>query len=185
MGILCERREGHSEEGADAGHGDGEGVDDGAHALRGLIVRVFGSRGEAEHFCHATDGVDGHLQEHGNVVREASVVRCRARERRVVARGAVVDELLQTGRVGHGDGQEEEAEGDAGGGAEVDAFAAEPGVDAFLDEGIEDDARDRVDGFDGVVGNARVDHLAGLGDEVVEGLVQAEPVEGEKEPTCV
>ena len=154
MGILCERREGHGEEGADSRHGDGKGVDDGAHALRGLVVGVFGAGGEAEHLGHAADGVDGHLKKHGNVVREPSVVRRRARERRVVARGAVIDELLQAGGVGHCDCQEEEAKGDAGGGAEVDVFAAEPGVDAFLDEGVEDDACDWVDGFDGVVGDA-------------------------------
>ena len=124
MRILCEWREGHGEQGADSGHGDGEGVDDGAHALRGLVVGMFGAGGEAEHLGHAADGVDGDLQEHGNVVRDASVVRRRARERRVVARGAVVDQLLQTGRVGHGGGQEEESKGDAGGGAEVDAFAS-------------------------------------------------------------
>ena len=124
MGVLCERREGHGEQGADSGHGDGEGVDDGAHALRGLVVGMFGAGGETEHLGHAADGVDGDLQEHGDVVRDASVVRRRARERRVVARGAVVDQLLQTGRVGHGGRQEEESKGDAGGGAEVDAFAS-------------------------------------------------------------
>ena len=102
-----------------------------------------------------------------------------------MARGAVVDQLLQTSRVGHGDRQEEEPKGDAGGGAEVDVFASQPRVDSFLDEGVEYDACDRVDGFDGVVRYTRVDHLAGLGDEVVEGLVQAEPVEGEEEPTYV
>ena len=185
MGIFGERCEGHGEQGADSGHGDGERVYDGAHAFRGLVVGVFGAGGETEHLGHAADGVDGDLQEHGNAVRDASVVRRRARERRVVARGPVVDPLLQTGCVGHGDRQEEESEGDAGGGAEGDVFASEPGVNAFLDEWIEYDARDRVDGFDGVVGHARVDHLACLGDEVVEGLVQAEPVEGEKEPTYV
>lgn len=185
MGILCERREGHGEQGADSGHRDGEGVDDGAHALRGLVVRMFGAGGETEHLGHAADRVDGDLQEHGNLIRDASVVGRWARERRVVARRAVVYQLLQTGRVGHSDRQEEESKGDAGGGAEVDTFASQPGVDAFLDEGVEYDARHRVDGFDGVVGHARVDHLAGLGDEVVEGLVQAEPVEGEEEPTYV
>ena len=41
-----------------------------------------------------------------------------------MTRGAVVDQLLQTSRVGHGDRQEEEPKGDAGGGAEVDAFAS-------------------------------------------------------------
>ena len=74
MRVLCERGEGHGEQGADAGHGDGEGVDDGAHALRGLVVGVFGSRGEAEHLGHAADRVDGYLQEHGDVVRDAAVV---------------------------------------------------------------------------------------------------------------
>ena len=123
MGILCERREGHGEQGADSGHGDGEGVDDGAHALRGLVVGVFGAGCETEHLGHAADGIDGDLQEHGDVVRDASFVGRWARERRVVARGTVVDQLLQAGRVGHGDRQEEESKGDAGGGAEVDAFA--------------------------------------------------------------
>ena len=124
MWILCERREGHGEQGADSCHGDGEGVDDGAHALRGLVVGMFGAGGEAEHLGHATDRVDRDLQEHGNLVRDASVVRCWARKRRVVARAAVVYKLLQTGRVGHGDRQEEESKGDAGGGAEVDMFAS-------------------------------------------------------------
>ena len=72
--------------------------------------------------------------------------------------------MLEAGCVGHGDGEEEEAEGDAGGGAEVDVFSSEPGIDAFLDERVEYYAGEGVDGFDGVVGHARVDHLAGLGD---------------------
>ena len=180
MGILCERGESHSEQGADAGHGNRERVHNRAHTLGRLVVGMFGARGKAEHLGHAADRVDRHLQKHGNVIRDASIVRGLACERRIVARRAIVDELLQARRVGHGDRQEEEAKGDAGGGAEGDTFASEPGVDAFLHEGVEDDARDRVDGFDGVVGDARVDHLAGLGDEVVEGLVQAEPVEGEE-----
>ena len=74
MRILCERREGHREQGADSGHGNREGVDDGAHALRGLVVGMFGAGGETEHLGHTADRVDGDLQEHGNVVRHASIV---------------------------------------------------------------------------------------------------------------
>ena len=91
MGIFSERGERHGEEGANAGHGDGEGIDDGAHALGGLVVRVFRPRGQAEHLGHAADGVDGDLEEHGDVVREAAVVRGGAVERFVVAGGCVVD----------------------------------------------------------------------------------------------
>ena len=141
---------------------------------------MFRPRGEAKHLGHPANRVNRHLQEHGNAVRDAPVVRSRARERRVVARGAVVDQLLQTGGVCHGGCEEEETKGDARGGAELDVFAAQPGVDAFLDQRVEYDAGEGVDGFDGVVGDARVDHLAGLGYQVIEGLVEAEPVEGEE-----
>lgn len=33
-------------------------------------------------------------------------------------------------------------------------FPSQPGVDAFLDQGVEYDAGERVDGFDGIVGHA-------------------------------
>lgn len=94
MGVLCERSESHGEKGADSGHGDGEGVHDGAHTLRCLIIRMFRPGGKAKHLCHSSDRVDRHLQEHGDVVRDASVVRSRTFERRIVAGSTVVDQLL-------------------------------------------------------------------------------------------
>ena len=59
----------------------------------------------------------------------------------------------------------------------MDAATAQKGVEAALDEGGQDDAGDGVEGFDSVVGDARVDHLPGLRNQVVEGLVEAEPVD--------
>ena len=145
---------------------------------------MFGASRKTEHLRHAADRINRHLQKYRDLIRDAPSVRRGARERLVVARGAVVDELLEAGGVSQGGREEEEAKGDTGGGAEGDVLAAQPGVDDLLDEWVEEDAGEGVDGFDGVVGDARVDHLARLGDEVVEGLVEAEPVEGEKEAIC-
>ena len=148
--------------------------------LQCLVVRMFRAGGEAEHLRHSTDREYRYLQGHGNVIRDASTIQRWTVERRIVAGSAVVDQLLQTGHVCHGGRQEEEPKGDARGGAEIDMFAPQPGVDTLLDERVEYDAGEGIDGSDGGVGEARVDHLAGLGDEVVEGLVRAEPVEGEE-----
>ena len=146
---------------------------------------MFGACSKAEHLGHPADRVYRHLQEHGNLVRDATVVRRRTVERGIVAGRTVVNQALQTRRVCHGGRQEEESKSDACGGAEVDVFPSQPRVDAFLDQGVEDDAGEGIDGFDGVVGYARVDHLAGLGNQVVEGLIQAKPVEWEEQSTYV
>ena len=94
MGILGERSEGHGEEGANSGHGDREGIDDRAHALRCLIIRMFRARGETEHLRHSTNRVYGHLQKHGDVVGEASVIRSWTVEGFIVAGPRVVNQLL-------------------------------------------------------------------------------------------
>lgn len=115
------------------------------------------------------------------MIRDPSALGGDAFERGIVARAGVVDQLLQSRRIGQCGREHEEPQGDACAGAESDLFPPEPGIHDFLHQRIEHDPGQRVGGFDGVVGYTRVDHLPGLGDEVVEGLVEAEPMEWEEE----
>ena len=136
-----------------------------------MIVRVLGARRDAKDLRQSTKYIDRGLQKHRHLIRYLTTLRCRAGERVVVARTGVVDELLETSRVCHCGCEDGEANRYASYGAEADAATGEGWVEEFLDDGSEDDAGDGVEGFDGVVGDAVVDHFARLGDEVVEGLV--------------
>ena len=90
----------------------------------------------------------------------------------------MVDELLDAGGEGHACGAEEECGGDAGDRAEGEAVACEEGVEV-LDDGSEQDTAYAGEDLDHVVRDAVEVHLAGLGDEVVEHLEDAD-VEHEK-----
>ena len=181
VGVLRQGCKCHGEQGSKARHRETDGLDDGSHALRRLVVRMFRAGRQAEYFCHATDAIDWYLEKHADLIRYPSSLGGGAFERGIVARAGVVDQLLQSRRVGQCGGEHGETQGNACAGAESDLFPPEPGVHDFLHQGIKHDPGQRVCGFDGVVRYTRVDHLPGLGDEVVEGLVEAEPMEWEEE----
>lgn len=77
-----------------------------------------------------------------------------------------VDEVLDDGGVHHGQGGDDEAEGDTGDWPEGDVETAHEGVDQRFEDGDENDDGDGVEVLHEVVGDAVSFHLACLGDEV-------------------
>lgn len=75
-------------------------------------------------------------------------------QRPIVAWCAGVDQPLNPGSVGHAQRDEEKGEGDAQDGAEGDAAAVHEREEDVLNEWAEDDACDRVQRLDCVVGYA-------------------------------
>lgn len=51
-----------------------------------------------------------------------------------------------------------------------------------MDDGCNDDSRDRTGDLDHVIWDTVGYHLSGLGDQVVECLVEAKPVDWEEKP---
>lgn len=62
----------------------------------------------------------------------------------------------------------------------MDAMAGEERIESFLDYGESKDSGNGACGFHHVVGNAVGYHLTGLRDQVVERLVEAEPMNWKK-----
>lgn len=88
------------------------------------------------------------------------VNRCIA-ERSFVARASAVDEVLDNGCVGHGQGSDPEAESDTVDGREVDLELAHQRVDEAVQDGDEDDDGDGIEVLHEIVGNTVSLHLAG------------------------
>lgn len=92
-----------------------------------------------------------------------------------------VDLVLDDGCPGHGEGAEEEAEGDADDGLEFPAHPTETRVDNLVENRDEDDQDDRIDVVDNVVGDSVEEHSSGLGGQVGSDLVVDHPVEREEQ----
>ena len=84
-----------------------------------MTVRIFRSRGPAKHLRQSDDHKRGQLNQYMNSVRGPSV-RCRTFKRVIVTGPGAVNERLNDGRVGHGNGHDEEAQCDAVDGTEAD-----------------------------------------------------------------
>lgn len=84
---------------------------------------------------------------------------------------ALVDVVLDDGGADHGERGEDEAEGNALDGRELDVGFAERRVEEVVDDGDEDDEGDGVQVGDEVVGDAVALHGGGLRGEVVVHLV--------------
>lgn len=82
-------------------------------------------------------------------------------ERSVVARASAVDEVLDNGGVGHGQGSDPEAKSDTVDGREVDLELAHQRVDEAVQNGDEDDDGDGIEVLHKIVGNTVSLHLAG------------------------
>lgn len=83
--------------------------------------------------------------------------------------------MLDDGGVGHADGCEHEADGDTHDGTELDAHAAEDGVENTIQEWSEDQDGDGVEVLHEIVRHAVTDHLSSLRDEVGRELTVADP----------
>lgn len=154
------------------------GLDEGLHGRRGLGIGVLeaGDGGEdlGETDEHVGRGLDGdvHVVTVGDAVDDGG-----GAEGLAVAGSGGVDDVLDDGGVHHGEGGDDEAQGDTGDGPEGDLQTAHNRVNDRLEEGNEDDDGDRVKVLHQIVGNAVAVHLAGLGDKVTGELAVDDPVD--------
>lgn len=170
--------QGLGEGGAEGVGEEVHGLDEGLHGGRGLGVGILeaGDRGEDlgdtdEHVGRGLDG-DVHVVTVGGAVDDGGVA-----EGLAVAGAGGVDQVLDDGGVHHGEGGDDEAQGDTGDGAEGDLQTAHDRVDDRLEQGDEDDDGDRVKVLHQIVGDAVAVHLAGLGDKVTGELAVDDPVD--------
>ena len=169
--------EGLVQGGADGVGEEVEGLHEGFHARRRFRVRVFQPRHGDEDLRDADEDVGGRLHGDVHVVgQRGGAVQARGAAARVaVARARGVDDVLDDGGVGEAEGGEDEADGDAGDGLELDARAAQGRVDEAVEDGDEDDDGDGVEVLHQVVRHAVAFHLRGLADEVGAELAVAYP----------
>lgn len=164
-----------------------EGLDQRLHVGGGLRVRELVHGHHAEDLADRDEEVERRLHPDADLV--GPVLGCTAgiigHPARVAgqglreARAPAVDQPLRAGRVGHRQRQQGEGRGDAGDGPEGDAAAREEREQEALDQGVDGDVEDGVQGLDRVVGDPGELHLAGLRDEVVRRLVEAQVEYGE------
>lgn len=157
------------------------GHDERLHGAGGARVGVLEAGDGGEDFGKADEQVGWGLHRHVHVVGGVGAVclqRGGAGGGGLVAGAGAVDEFLDAGRVGHCEGAEEEAPGDARDGLELDADLAQGRVEELVADGDEDDDGDGVDVLHNVVWDAVQLHLPGLRDEIVEHLRVDDPVDG-------
>ena len=169
---MSQRTECQSKTAAEASHGKPDGLDQALHTFRRSVVSVLRPRGAAKDLGKLTSDVNWDLEEHANVVGNF-IVGGGTSKGMIVAWSSAVDEVLDHRCIGHCYRQDSKADSDTGHGAEVDSMACEERVETFLDKGSDDYTCKGACGFHHVVGNAIGDHLTGLGDQVVERLVEA------------
>lgn len=169
--VAGGRDEGFADGGADGGREEVEGLHEGLHARRGFGVSVF-ETGDWEGFVlvlerldgvaclvfregkrkltrdenlgQTNEDVGGRLDGDVDVVgqRAGTVHSRRAASGVAVAGAGTVDNVLDDSGVGEADCSEEESDGDAGNGLELDLHLAKNGVDHLIQDGNEDNNRD-------------------------------------------
>ena len=146
------------------------------HAHRRLGVGVLETRHRDENLGKTNEDVRRRLDGNVNVVALHDAVNSAGvAARAVVARAAVVDELLHNGRVRQAQRGEPETNGDAENRAQLVTALAQHGVHDSLQNGREDENRDGVKVLHKVVGHAVALHLRRLRDKVARELAVAHP----------
>ena len=88
---------------------------------------------------------------------------------------------LNAGSICHGNGCKHEANEDTSDRTELDSNPAETGVDNQIHDRDENDQSDRIDVLQEIVGDPMIIHNRGLGDEIIEHLIVADPVDREED----
>jgi hypothetical protein len=150
------------------------------HRWRGFGVSVLETGDGDEDLGHADEDVRGRLDGDVDVVgqRRIPIHASGAGAWRVVAGSGGVNEVLHDSGVDHAEGSEAESDRDTHDGTQLDASAAEDGVDDAVEQGGEDQDGDRVEVLHEIVGHAVALHLSGLGNEVGRELSVAHPEDG-------
>ena len=167
------------------GDGGAEGVGEEVHRLhkrlhrrRRLGVGVFQTGHRGENLRQTDEHVGGRLDGNVHLVAGSDPIDDGGIAAGVFIAGAGgVDQVLHDRGVHHGQGGDDEAQGDTRDGAEGDAQTAQQGVDQGLQDGDEHDDGDGVKVLHQVVGNAVALHLTGLGDKVARELTIHDPVD--------
>jgi len=157
----------------------GEGSDEALHLLRGFGERVLErcdggeDLGDTDEDVWAADDPD--VERSGEWV---PVSRLASTRLVVVARRALVDELLENGSVQHGKTGNKETGVDTLDWRVVDSHFAEAGIDKLIEDGNEDDERDRIQVLDEIVRSSVQCHAGGNSSEISVDLRVSKPEEG-------
>lgn len=111
------------------------------------------------------------------VVREraVSIHASGALSRAAVTGASGIDDVLHDGGVHKAEATKHESDGNASNGLELDLELAKDRVDNHVENGNEDDDRNRIKVLHKIIGHAVTLHLASLGDEVARELGVADP----------
>lgn len=133
-----------------------------------------------ENLGQTDEDVRGRLDGDVDVVgqRAGAVHSRRAASGVAVAGAGTVDNVLDDSGVGEADCSEEESDGDAGNGLELDLHFTQDRVDDHVQDGDEDDDRDGVEVLHQIVRHSVALHLTSLGNEVARELGVADPEDG-------
>ena len=149
--------------------------DERAHVLRRLGERVLEAGDRREDLGEGDQHVRARLDPDVERRHERVAVRVLARRRAVTARVRLVDVVLDDGGPDHRGGAGEEARSDLFERREVDANAAQGGVDEEIEDGDADDEGEGVEVGKNVVGDTVRGHGSRLRSQVVVQLVVGEP----------
>lgn len=105
MRVLGDRRERHRQARPNPSRSHPHRLDHRLHRLRGLVVGIFGPRGEAENLRNRTENIDRRLQKHRDLIGNVAMVRRRASQRVIVTGARGIDQLLQDRGVDHGESE--------------------------------------------------------------------------------
>lgn len=154
------------------------GLHERLHRRRSLGVGILQSRHRRENLRQTNEDIGRRLDSNVHVVAGGGPINLRRSTSGVlVAWPSGVNEVLNNGGVHHGQGGNNETQGDTGNRTETDAQATQQGVDKGLQDGNEDNDGDRIKVLHQVVRDSVTLHLAGLGDKVAGELTVNDPVD--------
>lgn len=175
--ILCQRAKRQGKYAPKSSHQVPYSLHERLHALWSSVICVLSPCRAAKDGRKLRQEIEWKLDADADLIGHVSARS--AGEGVVVARPCPVDEVLDNDSVSHGYGQKAESEGDARDGAEADTTPGQEGVQAVLDDGADKNTGNGSGDHDHIIWNTISDHLPRLGDEIVERLVETEPVDRE------